>query len=92
MQKVKIGVIDDEKEYVTRLISYLQEYSKGRWDLCAFTNIQALECYLDKRALDILIGTDRSILDKHRRRLLTDCRKLFFCVSFRLILCVCAPA
>lgn len=67
MQKIKIGVMDDEKEYVTRLISYLQEYSKGRWDLCAFTNIQALECYLDKRALDILIGTDRSILDKHRR-------------------------
>ena len=68
MQKVKIGVIDDEKEYVTKLISYLQDYSKGKWDLCAFTNIQALECYLDKRVLDILIGTDKSILEKHQRK------------------------
>lgn len=68
MQKVKIGVIDAEKEYVTKLISYLQKYSKGKWDLCAFTNIQALENHLDKRVLDILIGTDKSILEKRRRK------------------------
>ena len=64
MQKVKIGVIDDEKEYVTKLIAYLQKYSKGKWDLCAFTNIDALENHLNKRVLDILIGTDKGILEK----------------------------
>lgn len=68
MQKVKIGVIDEEKEYVTKLISYLQKYSKGKWDLCAFTNVQALENHLNKRVLDILVGTDKNILEKRRGR------------------------
>lgn len=64
MQKIKIGVMDEEKEYVTSLITYLQKYSKGKWDLCAFTNGQSLENHLDKRSLDILVGTDRRILEK----------------------------
>lgn len=64
MQKIKIGVMDEEKEYVTSLITYLQKYSKGKWDLCAFTNVQALENHLDKRLLDILVGTDRRILER----------------------------
>lgn len=64
MQKIKIGVMDEEKEYVTSLITYLQKYSKGKWDLCAFTNVQSLENHLDKSLLDILVGTDRRILER----------------------------
>lgn len=64
MQKIKIGIIDREKEYVTSLVAFLQKYGKGKWELCAFTNTQALENHLNKRPLDILIGTDKGVLTR----------------------------
>lgn len=72
MQKIKIGVLDKEREYVTKLAAYLQQYGKGKWDLSAFTDEKLLNDFLEKRMLDILVGTDRrSLLNRHGNRDLT---------------------
>lgn len=75
MKKVRIGVIDHETEYVTSLITFLQKYSKGKWDLCGFTNEQALVDFTDKKSLDLLVGTDRKIL--HRAGMEKDLIRLW---------------
>lgn len=59
MKRIRIGILDEEKEYVMNLTAYLQRYGKGKWDLTAFTNEKSLVAYLEKRTLDILAGTDR---------------------------------
>lgn len=66
MQKVKIGVLDHEREYVMNLIVYLQKYGKGKWDLYAFTNEEALNSYEEKKKLDLLVGTDKRVLVREK--------------------------
>ncbi len=58
MQKIKIGVWDDELEYATRLSVFLQRYGKGKWDVSAFTDSESIKEYSKKHSLDLLIGTD----------------------------------
>lgn len=58
MQKFKIGVWDDEIEYVTRLTAFLQKYGKGKWDVSAFTDEKTIQAYLKKNSLDLIVGTD----------------------------------
>lgn len=62
MQKIKIGVLDSEKEYVTKLSAYLQRYGGMRWEVVAFTSEDTLVSYLKKRKLDVLMGTNRQQL------------------------------
>lgn len=59
MQKIKIGVLDSEQEYVTKLSAYLQRYGGMRWEVSAFTNEDTLKSYLQKRKLDVLMGTNQ---------------------------------
>lgn len=67
MQRIKIGILDSEKEYVTSLAAYLQQYGRGRWDLSAFTDEKALVSFFPKKNLDILVGTDKRALLQHEK-------------------------
>lgn len=62
MKKIKIGVMNDEKEYVLNLIAFLQKYGKEKWELSAFTKEESLKVYLKERTLDLLVATDKSVL------------------------------
>ncbi len=59
---LRIGVVDCEKDYVKKLVRYLQKYSGGKWLVSGFTNQQDLVNYTDQKALDIVVGTDQKIL------------------------------
>ncbi len=61
MKKVKIGVVDKEKEYVLDLITYLQRYGNGKWELSAFTKEEILFSYLKDHTLDFLLVTDKNL-------------------------------
>lgn len=59
---IRIGVVDCEKEYVKRMVCYLQKYSSGKWVVSGFTSQQDLINYMGKKMLDIVVGTDQGIL------------------------------
>ncbi len=62
MHMVKIGILDEEQEYVQMLSAYLGRYGKGNWLTAAFTDRQVLSSYLDKGQLDIVAGTNQEEL------------------------------
>ena len=62
MHMIKIGILDDEQEYVTMLAAYLGRYGRGRWTTAAFTDKGVLSTYLSEGQLDIVAGTDREEL------------------------------
>lgn len=62
MHTVKIGILDEEKEYVKMLAAYLGRFGRGRWSTAAFTDREVLNNYLDNGQLDILAGTDKEEL------------------------------
>ena len=59
MKALRIGILDEEEAYVERLAGYLNREKKGNWKISAFTDANVLGAYLEKRKLDILVGTDR---------------------------------
>lgn len=63
MHKIKIGVWDEEIEYVSRLADYLQKYGKGKWDVRAFTDVEMIQAYIKSHSMDLLLGTDRNGLN-----------------------------
>ncbi len=69
MKTLRIGILDEEESYVERLAGYLNREQKGSWKISAFTDVSVLGVYLEKRKLDILVGTDREqmegIYEKH---------------------------
>lgn len=67
MHTIKIGILDEEQEYVKMLAAYLGQYGKGRWSTAAFTDKEVLNRYLDNGQLDILAGTDREVLKQLQR-------------------------
>jgi len=52
------------KRLIIQLATYLQQYGKDRWNVSAFTRKDALDTYLKKHSLDIIIGTDKEGLKK----------------------------
>lgn len=64
MQAVRIGILDEEKEYVEMLAAYLGRFGKGQWMTAAFTDWSVLHSYLSSGRLDILAGTNREELNK----------------------------
>lgn len=64
MQAVKIGILDEEKEYVEMLAAYLGRFGKGQWITAAFTDWTVLHSYLRAGRLDILAGTNQEELRK----------------------------
>lgn len=62
MRVVKIGVLDEEEDYVERLAGALNRQGKGCWNVAGFTNREILEDYLKKRNLDVLAVTNQEEL------------------------------
>ncbi len=62
MNKINIGIIDYEEEYVSALSVYLQRYGKGKWNLFGFTESEMLKTYLAECTMDLLIGTSQAEL------------------------------
>lgn len=75
MHKIKIGVWDEEIEYVTRLTAFLQKQGKGKWEVMAFTESSNIQEYLRRNSLDLIVGTDREALNLFRSN--TDLVKLW---------------
>ena len=68
MQAVKIGVYDREREYAQQLAAYLQKWNKCGWQLAAFTEEDVVFTFIEKRSVDVLVGTDRNVLRAVRKR------------------------
>ncbi len=72
MKTVRIGVYDEELEYVDMLCSYLRSCGKGRWNLSGFTKKELLTG--NRNAFDILISTNMEVFDDFSNQMETlDC-------------------
>ena len=61
---VRIGIMDKETEYVTRLCVYLNSYGRGIWNASAFTEKEALLEQMRNKMLDVLVATNEKALIK----------------------------
>ncbi|MCM1158753.1 MAG: hypothetical protein NC300_09230 [Bacteroidales bacterium] len=68
MQTIKIGIQDKERTYCLKLADFLNQKGEGRWKAMAFTETDALKEYLEKRQMDILVGTDGEELLRIKRQ------------------------
>lgn len=60
---VKIGIMDEERQYVEMLSSYLNRYGKGSWIVQGFTKQEKLLNEIQKNPPDIAMITDKKILE-----------------------------
>lgn len=58
MRTVRIGLLDEEEDYVSKLAGYLNRQGRGCWNVAGFTDKTTLEEYLEKRSLDVLAATN----------------------------------
>ena len=63
MDKVRIGVYDNEKEYVERLSAFMNKTEKNRWRVGGFTEMEIVMEQLEKNKLDLIISTDAEKLE-----------------------------
>lgn len=61
---IKIGILDKETQYVTRLSAYLNRYGKGMWSVSAFTETDSLAKYMSDKFIDVLVLTNKEALLK----------------------------
>lgn len=66
MVMIRIGILDRETEYVTKLCAYLNRYGKGIWSVSAFTEKEALMRYMSDKRLDMAVATDSDVLMQMR--------------------------
>lgn len=64
MRVLRIGILDDEREYVESLSAYLGRFGKGRWMTAAFTDQEVLKSYLKGKRLDLIASTSEEALKK----------------------------
>lgn len=64
MRTVKIGIYDEEQDYVEKLSAYLNRKGKGKWAVAAYTSEEILEREAAKNGLDVLFGTNRQVICK----------------------------
>lgn len=62
MKMVRIGVYDEEIEYIEILTAYLKQFGSGKWNMLGYTDFEVLAGNIEKNRLDILISTDYEIL------------------------------
>lgn len=62
MNTVKIGLMDNELQYVERLSAYLNRHGNRLWKVAAFTDNEVLMRYMKEKRIDLLAATDRSLL------------------------------
>lgn len=68
MRTVKVGIFDEEEAYAGKLSAYLNRMGNGSWSVVAFTDRNAMAEYTEKRALDILAGTDKEVLKRIKKK------------------------
>lgn len=56
----RIGLFDEETEYVERLAVYLGEY--GAWNVVAFSDRELFKKYIQEHRMDVILSTDRELL------------------------------
>lgn len=64
MRMLRIGILDDEREYVENLSAYLGRFGKGRWMTAAFTDREIVRSYLKGKRLDLIASTSVEELKK----------------------------
>ncbi len=67
MKEIRIGVFDQEREYVEMLSSFLREFSRGKWWLTGYTNPDMLGKSISGNKLDFLISTNMEILKNGKK-------------------------
>ena len=70
---VRIGIMDKETEYVTKLCVYLNGYGKGIWNMSAFTEKEALIKQMCDKRIDVLVATNEDALMKMKERFPDRC-------------------
>ena len=60
---LRVGILDEEMEYVGRLAAYLNRIKKGTIQCCAFTRRDKLIESLQKHHLEVIVSTDEELLD-----------------------------
>lgn len=68
MNRVKIGIYDEEKQYVERLAAYINRKGKEQQMVVAFTEKTKVEEYLARKTLDIIISSEREALQHWRKK------------------------
>ncbi len=68
MGTLRIGVVDEETDYVTKLCAYLNKYGGGMWGVSAFTDRKVLLRYMTDRKMDMLVVTDANLLEELTER------------------------
>ena len=61
MKTIKIGIYDEERDYVQLLCSYLQEWGKGKWKLFGYTDEELLINMENKMVYDVILSTNKGI-------------------------------
>ncbi|MBE5922853.1 MAG: hypothetical protein E7271_00105 [Lachnospiraceae bacterium] len=67
MDKVRIGIYDEELDYVLRFSAFMNKVNKGRWRVSGFTEPQNLNNQVQKGKLDLLLSTDEKLISVMRK-------------------------
>lgn len=72
MRSIKVGIYDEEAEYVKRLSAYLNRKGNGKWLVFGYTSKELLGQDVMESRLDAVFGTNRQVLFHIRKQ----CEKL----------------
>ena len=61
---IRIGVMDEEEGYVSKLTAYLNRVNKGTMQCCAFTKKEGILTGLKDHRWDVLAATDRAFVEE----------------------------
>lgn len=64
MKIIKIGIYDEEREYVEMLSSFLNDWGKGKWRISGYTSIELLKKSLENGRFDLLVSPDLEVLSQ----------------------------
>lgn len=64
MKTVKIGVYDEEPEYVEMLCSFLKEWGRGAWILSGYTQKDMVKKAVSSGRMDLCISTEEELLNE----------------------------
>lgn len=61
--KIRLGILDQDVLYKTRLINYFNANYADKLEIFSFTSLQGLQQYIEKQRLDVLLADEASITD-----------------------------
>lgn len=63
MKSVRIGVYDEEWEYVNLLCGYLQNFGRGKWIVSGYTDEQVVYRMGNQGRMDVFLSTDKDVIE-----------------------------